>query len=174
MKSKYFNKDLLAQLRKEVKTSDYPSTFEPTEWKEVQPYSNCLQYALNLKHVKLKRCLAVGAVLGINTLSIYSKKRFEELLCEEWEELGFDVKCWQKSMLRNKKAKRQVIAVYLSEECREWHFIRMDRNGEWSHQAGLRGKILNLDWLPEKVGCITSENEEVELKLYKIFSLTVE
>lgn len=169
MYSKYFNKDLLAKLREQVKEVEFPSVYEPAKWQDVKETSNCLQYALNLKGIKLERYLTVGAILGLNTLAVYQERRFEEILMEELEEMGFNVKVWQGSMDRNHHSKRQKIALFLAKECRQWHFMRQDADGNWSHQMGIGGRIERLHDLPMGIMC-----GGLKVYLHRIYSLKVE
>lgn len=166
------NKRLIEKIRAEIVTADFPSVYEPEKWKDIKEYTSGLQYALDLKNINLNKSLNVGDILGIRVLPFMHSKHLEEILREEWEMLGLKVEYSHGDMFKVVNTKRQNIAVFLSGECKYWHFVRQDRDGNWSHQMGNGGKIEVLNDLPAGMICPIKGCGNVKLMLYCTFSLT--
>lgn len=118
----------ITQARKIIEENNYPLDYNPMEWKDYLD-SNCYAYALGLK---LDEGFLIGDFIGRRVTKHTPIDIQIEILCEELEELGFEVlKCDTLDIIPENSFK-----LYIEwNESNEYHFIRQDSDGLWSHKA---------------------------------------
>ena len=119
---------LLVEARNRIQKNNYPSEFDPNSWND-HILSNCYCYALNLKS---SDCFLIGDFINKRVTHQDSDDRIISVLLEELEALGFDIKEVETDTVCEKYSQK----IFLGRDSDgDYHFIRQDADGLWSHKA---------------------------------------
>ena len=116
------------EARQHISYEDFPLRFNPEEWADYNG-ANCYPYALGLK---TDEAFLIGDFIGKRMTHINSLTDVLYILHLELEALGFQViECCTKDIVPEGSFK-----IYLERnELGEYHFLREDEDGFWSHKA---------------------------------------
>lgn len=134
-----------------------PFLFEPDNWKNFLS-GNCYEYLLNFQNPTNKR-LTVGSIIGKEFQPYQSNQDLLDILEKELSVLGFLL---EESNNSNHIDFQRLKFFISRSRCGDYHFYRLDSNGEWSHKFSYSNPS-NLDFngnkiiLPEQV-CYTDIN----------------
>ena len=119
----------LEEVREKLSKVEYPLEFNPIEW-ETRMEANCYTYALNLEE---NEGFMIGDFIGKRVTSKDSIGLQIQVLQEEIEALGFYIlKCDVEDFVDEDSFK-----IYIEwNEKNQYHFLRQDIDGIWSHKAG--------------------------------------
>ena len=122
-----------------------PFDFEPNKWEKFWN-ANCYEYLLNFQNLT-KNPLTVGSIIGNEFQPYQSNEELVRILRKELALLGFTMEPADKqSDVPNQKMK-----FFISRSrCGDYHFYRLDSNGEWSHKFSF-GDPSNLDFAGNKI-----------------------
>lgn len=122
-----------------------PFHFEPDNWKDFWR-GNCYEYLLNFRNPAEKQ-VTVGSIIGKEFQPFQSNQELLDTLKEELSALGF----LMKESDSNKQNIQKKLKFFLSRSrCGDYHFYRLDSNGEWSHKFS-SSKPSNLDFMGNKI-----------------------
>ncbi len=122
-----------------------PFDFEPDKWENFWS-ANCYEYLLNYQNPS-DELLTVGSLIGDEFQPYQSNENLIEILKKELLLLGFSMEITDNCS----KAPNQKMKFFISRSrCGDYHFYRLDSNGEWSHKFSF-GEPSNLDFSGNKI-----------------------
>lgn len=118
----------IEEARQLISNEDFPLRYDPDEW-ELYLGANCYPYAIG---IKTNEPFIIGDLIGKRVTSKDSIINILYVLHLELEALGFEVvECCTEDI-----APEGFQKIYLERNSLgEYHFLRQDDNGLWSHKA---------------------------------------
>lgn len=118
----------LKEAKERVSQEEFPQEFNPREW-EAYKGAGCYPYALG---IKTDEAFLIGDLIGRRVTHHNTEEEILEVLMIELEEMGFEVlECDTMDI-----AEEGCFKIYLEiNQNGEYHFLRQDSDGIWSHKA---------------------------------------
>ena len=118
----------IEEARQLLSNEVFPLRYDPDEW-EYYLGANCYPYAIGLK---TNKSFMIGDLIGRRVTNKDSIVTILYVLHLELETLGFEVlECCTEDIVPEGSHK-----IYLEKNsCGEYHFLRQDEDGLWSHKA---------------------------------------
>lgn len=120
-----------------LSTNNYPTHFNPELWEAIFERTNCYAYALNsylADPLPGNTIYYPGAFSGEDILYYYHNIVFFNRFKSDIKNLGFIL---LKSTLEDtlKKDEHKILVSIRNDNC-DYHFMRQDSDGFWSHKRG--------------------------------------
>jgi len=131
--------EFIQQVKDTISIQPIPPQYNPSEWRAKR--FNCYAYALQACMNLTRYDIVPGFIAGYSDY-IPTKECTLQYFKEDCEALGLEVVT--SDLKEQVSANEYKIAVYLNEG-RDFHFIRQDSDGKWSHKVGWKGDIEYLD-----------------------------
>lgn len=126
--------DMIKKIRSNSKNVSYPLTFEPT----LYPDTNCMAYAIGAKVPDLEHNFYVPGFISGNADDLIPTKMVENYI-KDMEVLGKKAEVITREQAKEtEKEGNQVVALFYSWIDNDFHFIRKNKEGVWSHKAGYK------------------------------------
>lgn len=122
-----------------------PFDFEPNKWEKFWS-ANCYEYLLNFQN-STGNPLTVGSLIGNVFQPYQSNEELIDVLRKELSLLGFSMEITDST---NDAANQKMKFFISRSRCGDYHFYRLDSNGEWSHKFSF-GDPSNLDFAGNKI-----------------------
>lgn len=124
--------DMIQKIKSDLKSVSYPQSLCP----ELYPDTNCLAYAIGTKIPDINHSFYFpGGISG--SLDILLPSEMVENFVKDMKLLGIhaEVISLEQAKEPNKEG-IQTIALFYSPDANQFHFIRKDKEGGWSHKLG--------------------------------------
>lgn len=126
--------DMIERIREELKNVSYPQTFDPTLHKD----TNCMAHAFGAEVPDLKHNFYVPGFISGSTDDRIATE-FVDNFIKDAEVLGKHAEVITREQAKEvEKEGNQVVALFYSWIDNDFHFIRKNKGGVWSHKAGYK------------------------------------
>lgn len=149
------------RIKENLKNVTYPQSFDSIPYEE----TNCMAYAVGLKEPDYSRGRYYPGGI-IHQYSYISRKTLVERLTQDLQLIGINCKVISEEEARTcKEPGKQIVAIYyLNVEENDFHMIRKDADGGWSHKISYRKAPERIDFNYERV--LKKNNRSYELVAY--------
>lgn len=140
----------------------FPLQFTPEKWRDCYKHTNCYAYAINSRVVNHDTCAVydLGGFYNLNQgLILMTKLQAEAALYKDLTLIGLKADKVKYSQLELPNENHYNICLFIKNTTwynhpyTDFHFVRQDIDGSWSHKMGRQG-------LPEQ---LTSKSEKPHL-----------
>jgi len=126
--------DMIEKIREDLKNISYPQTFDPTLHKD----TNCMAHAFGAEVPDLKHNFYVPGFISGNADDLIETELVENFI-NDAEVLGKHAEVITREQAKKgEKEGNQVVALFYSWIDNDFHFIRKNKGGVWSHKAGYK------------------------------------
>lgn len=143
----------IEEIKKTLETNSYPPAYNLKLWNKYRKQTNCYAYALNLFYSVIDNDLLLyypGGFIGESLPDrYYNIDGLIFNLHADLESLGFD--CIRSSLKEKIKKGEFKILLAIKSDNTDFHFLRQDKNGYWSHKNGWYDPPTNKDSFGKKI-----------------------
>lgn len=158
--------DMIEQIREDIKNVSYPQSFCPT----LYPSTNCMAYAIGAKVPDVKRNFYFPGGISSKANDFHSSEIVENFI-KDMEVIGRRAEVI--SLEQAKEATQdgiQTMALFYSHIDNDFHCIRKDKEGGWSHKAGYKAAPIKLKYNYERF--LYFEESDLSYDLVAFFNLS--
>lgn len=123
--------DMIQKIKSDLKSVSYPQSFCP----ELYPNTNCLAYAIGTKIPDINHSFYFPGGIGGSIDTFYPSEMVENFV-KDMKLLGINAEVISLEQAKETNKEGQIVALFYSYIINDFHFIRRDKEGGWSHKIG--------------------------------------
>ena len=126
--------DMIEKTKEALKKVSYPQSFDQTLYED----TNCMAYAIGATVADLKHNFYVPGFISENANELIASQMVENFI-KDMEVLGIRAEViFRKEAKEVEEEGNQIVALFYSWIDNDFHFIRKNKEGGWSHKVGYK------------------------------------